>query len=190
MKPFNLTGRKFGRLTAIRYSHTIRDKAGHKRRYWIFQCVCGKEKIVSVCNVGRGVKSCGCLQKETQRKSKKGIKHKTHKIIHGFTFRNGDKLKLRFYEIWRGMRQRCEKLYCVNYYRYGAKGIKVCNMWKNFIIFKNDMYLSYLNHVKIYGEKNTSIDRINPFGNYEPSNCRWATRSMQSKNQIRRIEVM
>lgn len=71
--------------------------------------------------------------------------------------------------------------------KYGGKGIKVD--WEDYISFKNDMYDSYLEHIEKYGEKNTSIDRIDCKGNYNKDNCRWATIDVQNNNTSRTLYV-
>jgi hypothetical protein len=82
------------------------------------------------------------------------------------------------YQAWRDLVQRCTNPDCCNYRHYGARGISVCDRWlgKNgFPAFMEDM-----------GRKPSplhSIDRINNDGNYEPGNCRWATKKMQRMNQ-------
>lgn len=93
--------------------------------------------------------------------------------VHGMT-------GTRFYGIWSGMKTRCNNKYWTD---YGGRGITYCEEWENFINFKNDMYLSYLDHVERYGEKQTSLDRKNVNGNYEPSNCVWATFEEQNNNK-------
>jgi hypothetical protein len=80
------------------------------------------------------------------------------------------------------MFKRCDNPKDEGYPNYGGRGIKVCDEWYDFINFKNDMYEKYLSHVKKHGEENTSIDRKDVNGNYEPSNCTWATRQEQNKN--------
>lgn len=78
------------------------------------------------------------------------------------------------YNIWHSMLQRCNNPNDKGYHNYGGRGIKVCTRWHTFINFYDDM-----------GEKphDKEIDRINNDGNYEPSNCRWATRKENSKNR-------
>lgn len=74
------------------------------------------------------------------------------------------------------MRQRCENPKAPSFVNYGAKGISVCERWRG-----PDGFLAFLADM---GErtKNTTIDRIDFRGNYEPKNCRWASPAMQSRN--------
>jgi len=89
---------------------------------------------------------------------------------------NHGKSKTREYRIWQNMRNRCYYLNSSEYNSHGGRGIIVCDRWKNsFLNFLEDMGLS----------NGLSIDRINNDGNYEPSNCRWATPAQQSLNTRR-----
>ena len=88
--------------------------------------------------------------------------------------------KTRFYQIWVNMKRRCNSPNDPWYSRYGGRGIKL--LWKSFEEFRDDMYKSYLEHCEEFGEKNTTIDRADNNGNYEKSNCRWATWTIQSRN--------
>jgi hypothetical protein len=89
----------------------------------------------------------------------------------------------RFYEIWRNMKKRCFNLNRKDYKNYGGRGITVCEEWLTFKNFMNDMYGSYQAHVKKFGENNTTLDRKDANGNYEPSNCKWSTRIEQNNNK-------
>lgn len=91
--------------------------------------------------------------------------------------------KTRFYTLWVGMKNRCYNPNRQDYAKYGAKGIRVSEEWQKFINFKNDMYESYLEHVSIHGESDTSLDRIDSEKDYSKENCRWATMIKQLENR-------
>lgn len=151
----DLTGQRFDKLLVLR----LVDLVNHKSR-WECSCSCGNLRVVLSDMLRQGrVKSCGC---------NKG----RNLLVHGETgtpeFRS-----------WAALKSRCYNPNNNRYYRYGARGIKVCDRWlgpNGFINFLADM-----------GKKPTpdhSIDRFpNNDGNYEPGNCRWATRVEQWDNR-------
>jgi hypothetical protein len=89
----------------------------------------------------------------------------------------------KFYRIWQNAKSRCEIKTHRDFHNYGGRGITFLDHWEDFINFKNDMYESYLDHVKIYGENNTTLDRIDNEKGYFLGNCRWATYSIQNYNR-------
>lgn len=95
---------------------------------------------------------------------------------------NKNRTDCRFYKIWADMKYRCNNPNCKAYDNYGGRGIKVCLSWDIYENFKKDMFEDYNKHVLEFGEKQTTLDRIDVNSNYEPSNCRWATCKEQRIN--------
>lgn len=165
----DITGKKFGRLTAIKFDHRNNTKY-----YWLFRCDCGKEKVLSTSNIIWGdVKSCGCLLRQQQEE--------WH--THGMS-------KTRFWSLWKSMKRRCLSKNINTYKYYGARGIKVCDRWEKFENFRDDMYQSYLEHVKDFGESETTLDRRDNNEGYNKENCRWVTNNEQYSNRRNRKTIM
>lgn len=154
----DLSGSDFEML----HVESIVGKDKHGKIIYHCKCKCGNEvDVVGERLVSGNTKSCGCLSGES------------HKMT-----------GTRFYSIWKNMKQRCTNVENPSYKWYGALGITVCDRWKNsFIAFKVDMYESYLDHCEKFGNKDTTLDRIDPYKDYEPSNCRWATWEEQRENK-------
>lgn len=158
----SLSGRKFNRLMVI-------EEAGrYKNRsiLWLCRCDCGKIKKVLASSLLNGdVQSCGCLKKELLGNRCR---------IHG---QSGYNITTE-YMAWQNIKKRCYNTKADDYYRYGGRGIKVCDRWlESFENFFEDM-----------GTKPTpdhSLDRFpnNETGDYEPGNCRWGTDEQQSRNK-------
>lgn len=162
-KKIDLTGERFGRWKVISLSGIDRG-----RKHWKCQCDCGAEKIVRGDVLTRGISmSCGCLAKEINVQIR---------LKHGYCINqnhNGNST----YVSWKSMKQRCYNPNTDQYHRYGALGVHVCDRWLD----------SFENFVADMGERpqGTTLDRINPYGNYEPNNCRWADAYVQNNNQRR-----
>ena len=146
----NLAGKKFGKLTVISYN----GKDNKRHSFYKCVCECGRVRIVRADKLKSGsTVSCG--------------KHiKTH-----------GKRYTRIYDIWCGMKQRCYNSNSDKYRFYGAKGVIICDEWKN------NFQTFYEWAMKNGYKDNLTIDRIDPYGNYEPSNCRWATLQEQQLNK-------
>jgi hypothetical protein len=158
----DLIGKKFGYLLVLE-----REVSRNGRSYWKCKCDCGNICIInSKWLINGRTKSCGCYRQKLL------VKRATK---HGMS-------ETRFCKIWYKMLQRCLNPNDAGYKDYGGRGITVCDRWLKFENFRDDMLIRYNYHIRKYGEQNTSIDRKNVNGNYEPSNCKWATDKEQARH--------
>ena len=175
----DLTGMKINRLTVLGLKETKNGK-----NYWNCECECGNKCVVRqdhLLRKERPTKSCGCLNKENAKKLAEMDLGKRFESTHGDS-------NTRFYKIFDGIKSRCLRKSHPHYDRYGGRGIK-CE-WKSYEEFKKDMYESYCKHVELYGEKNTTIDRIDVNGNYCKDNCKWSTPREQSFNRENTVYIV
>ena len=163
MYRFNdLTGKQINHLTVIKQHGRTKDR----HIIWECKCVCGKITYVSSHELTtEHTKSCGCIQKDAVRSAR---------------FIHGDR-DSRLYLVWKTMKKRCENPKDKSYKYYGAKGVSVCDEWHDYLIFKKWANENGYNENAPKGV--CTIDRINPYGNYEPNNCRWVSMAEQNKNK-------
>jgi hypothetical protein len=142
-----ITGKKFGRLTAIRHETT--NKKG--RHYWKFECNCGGTLTTSKYSVTAGdTKSCGCYQKECAKRMADTLLGK-YRTTHGLS-------KHPIHTLWSAMRCRVNNKNQEGYKNYGGRGISICTRWNRFENFYEDMIPTW--------RKGLSLDRIDNNGDY------------------------
>lgn len=155
-------GEKYGKLTIVEEVESYVSPAGHKLRRVLCSCECGNNKITNFNTIRQGdTLSCGCNYSKSRK--------------HGASFRGKQTTE---YRAWCSMKYRCLNPNSKDYYMYGAKGITIHHKW----ILSFEEFIAYIG---LKPSREYSLDRINPSGNYEPGNVRWATAREQRINQNR-----
>lgn len=165
-KAIEMVGQRYGRWYVIEEVERLKMRSTTARQYRA-RCDCGTIALVQGSNLRHGYStSCGCFRRENAAKM-----HRTH----GDTVQRSPTAE---YRTWVNMLRRCANPDSSGYERYGGRGIRVCRRWKS----------SFPNFLADMGRRPStdhSVDRRNGDGHYEPSNCRWATRREQRRNQSR-----
>lgn len=161
----NLSGQKFGRWTVI----SKIDSENKKVSRYLCKCDCGTLRVVIASSLKNGTsKSCGCLKVETAAKQS---------FKHGYS-------RHPLYHVLSDMIDRCYNKNSKEYFRYGARGIKICDEWLN-------NRESFIDWALANGyRKGLTIDRTDNNGNYEPSNCRFVTVRVNTNNRRNTIKTV
>lgn len=174
-RELDLTGKEFDFLKVLNFHHSnYREDKSRKRiiktNYWCCQCSCGKEVIRSTKSLSEKNKthSCGCqLAFKAHRKAEE--KNKKFPLYKEIT------------ERYHKIKERLYNPKSISFFNYGARGIKMCEEWKN------DFMAFYTWSIQNGYRKELQIDRIDNGGDYCPENCRWVDRKTQNRNTRKNV---
>jgi hypothetical protein len=156
-------GDRFGSLVAFEATHRVLS-SGRRMPAWKLRCDCGNTVVAMTVNLTKGKhQSCGCQKAKLNALAKPG------------DTKNPE------YRVYRQMLNRCSLPTAPNYRYYGGKGVDVCARWR----FGAEGKTGFQTFLADMGPRpdGLTLDRIDPFGDYKPDNCRWATWATQSTNR-------
>lgn len=163
-------GERYGCFVVLKECESIPyENSPGRRRIVLCKCDCGTEKRVGLRDLRSGAtKSCGCFSRRNTL---------NRNLKHGHSIRGSHSST---YKAWAAMMTRCNNPNSLYYENYGGRGIRVCDRWRAFENFLADM-----------GEcpEKKTLDRLDNDKDYEPGNCRWATRAEQNRNQKSNLRI-
>jgi hypothetical protein len=184
-KPKDIQGQKFGKLTVVAINQPAsfrilpNGKRGTVCNTWDCICECGKtRKNVPRYSLQHGfVKSCGCSKEAASRNIRKDSPKSEGALTYLYSKGEGN-----FYNLWINIKARCYKETSLSFPGYGGLGVEMDSSWI-------DSYRVFALYMGPRPSLKHSVDRINPFGNYEPGNVRWATTKQQANNKRKSFHI-